>query len=258
MLFDLKSGKRRRVIQVIFGLLAFVFFISFVGFGIGSDVSGGIFDAIGIGNDSSGSSQYEDQIEDAEETLETTPGDEQAMLDLVRYNFLAATEEGIEQNPQTGAVEISEESRAGLEATVAAWDDYLATDPRNPDSGAASNAAQAFQLLGDFDGAAQAQRIIAEDSKSAAQYATLAQYLYADGQLKAGDEAGQQAVRFADASQREQFRKSMDNLAELARDFQKQLEKAQKKGGSQDEAAAGLENPFGGLSGGTGTPAPAP
>jgi tetratricopeptide (TPR) repeat protein len=258
MLFDLKSGKRRRVIQVIFGFLAFIFFISFVGFGIGSDVSGGIFDAIGIGNDGSSSSQYEDQIEDAEETLETNPDDEQAMLDLVRYNFLAATEEGIETNPQTGAVEISEESRARLEATVAAWDDYLATDPRKPDTGAASNAAQAYQFLGDADGAAQAQRIIAEESKSAAQYAQLAQFLYADGKLKEGDEAGQQAVRFADASQREQFRKNMDNLAEVARDYLKRLEKAQKKGGSEDQAAAGLENPFGGLSGGSGAPAPAP
>jgi hypothetical protein len=254
MLFDLKSGKRRRVIQVIFGFLAFIFFISFVGFGIGSDVSGGIFDALGIGNDGSGSAQYEDQIEDAEERLETNPNDEQALLDLVRYNFLAATEEGIETT-QTGQVEISEESRAGLEATAAAWDDYMATDPRNPDTGAASNAAQAFQLLGDADGAAQAQRIIAEDSKSAAQFAQLAQFLYADGKLKEGDEAGQQAVRYADASQREQIRKNMENLAELARDFKKRLEKAQKKGGSSDEAAAGLENPFGGLSG---APAPAP
>ena len=54
MIFDLKSGKRRRVVQIVFGFLAFVFFISFVGFGIGSDVSGGIFDAIGLGgNDTS-------------------------------------------------------------------------------------------------------------------------------------------------------------------------------------------------------------
>jgi hypothetical protein len=51
MIFDLKSGKRRRVVQVVFGFLAFIFFISFVGFGIGSDVSGGIFDAIGLGGD---------------------------------------------------------------------------------------------------------------------------------------------------------------------------------------------------------------
>ena len=49
MLFDLKTGKRRRVVQVVFGFLAFIFFISFVGFGIGSDVSGGLFDAIGLG-----------------------------------------------------------------------------------------------------------------------------------------------------------------------------------------------------------------
>ena len=49
MIFDLKSGKRRRVVQVVFGVLAFIFFISFVGFGIGSGSAGGIFDALGIG-----------------------------------------------------------------------------------------------------------------------------------------------------------------------------------------------------------------
>ena len=63
MIFDLKSGKRRRVVQVVFGFLAFIFFISFVGFGIGSDVTGGIFDALGIGGGSSSSDpQYEQQI----------------------------------------------------------------------------------------------------------------------------------------------------------------------------------------------------
>ena len=43
------AGKRKRFLQIIFGLLALVFTISFVGFGIGSDAGGGLFDAVGIG-----------------------------------------------------------------------------------------------------------------------------------------------------------------------------------------------------------------
>ena len=69
------------MVQVVFGFLAFIFFISFVGFGIGSDVSGGIFDAIGLGGgDSASTPEYEQQIEDANETLDG-PDNERALLD---------------------------------------------------------------------------------------------------------------------------------------------------------------------------------
>ena len=75
MLFDL-TGKRKRFLQIIFGLLALVFTISFVGFGIGSDAGGGLFDAVGVGGGQGGGGgnsprnpQYEQQIEEAEALL---------------------------------------------------------------------------------------------------------------------------------------------------------------------------------------------
>jgi hypothetical protein len=260
MLFDLQSGKRRRVVQIIFGFLAFIFFISFVGFGIGSDVSGGIFDALGIGTDSSGNAQYEDQIEDAEKTLEEDAKNQQAMLDLVRYNFLSATEAegGVTVDQQTGARTISEDSRADLEATAEAWNNYLATDPKNPDPGVAANAAQAFVLLEDADGAAQAQRIVAEASPSQATFGQLAFYLYADGKLKEGDAAAKRAVELADPSQRQAVAKSLRSLADRAREQLKAIEKAAEKGGDAAGGSTGIENPFGGLSGGGAAPVPAP
>ena len=75
MLFDLQSGKRRRVVQVVFGALAFIFLISFVGFGIGSPGTGGIFDAIGLGGDSAstGNPQFDQQIDDAEARVADEP-----------------------------------------------------------------------------------------------------------------------------------------------------------------------------------------
>src|SRR5215217_2464687 len=115
MLFDLKSGKRRRVVQVVFGFLAFIFFISFVGFGVGSDVTGGIFDAIGLGGGSSSSDpQYEQSIEDAEATLEDDPGNSNALLDLVRYHYLSATSSGVSTDPETGQTSISEDAHTEL------------------------------------------------------------------------------------------------------------------------------------------------
>ena len=254
MLFDL-SGKRRRVVQVVYATLAILMGGSLVLFGIGSDAPGGILDAVGLG-DSGGSTnpQYEEQIEDAEERLETDPEDERALLNLARYRYLSATAEGVTTNPETGVTEVSEDARQELEEAASAWERYLAAKPKRPDSGAAANLAQAYVLLADADGAAQAQRIVAEAQDSAAAYGQLAFYLYADGKLAAGDAAAEQAVAAADPSSREQVRKSLERTAEFARQQKKQLEK---QPGGATGGAPQIEDPFGALGGGT-APAPAP
>src|SRR5918996_3234071 len=133
VLFDLKSGKRRRVIQIVFGFLAFIFFISFVGFGIGSDATGGIFDALGIGGGTGGSTdpQYEQQIEEAEDKLEANPTDQRALRDLASYRYLAGIE-GVTTDPETGVTEVSEDAHQELEEAVAAWEDYIETKPKRP------------------------------------------------------------------------------------------------------------------------------
>ena len=88
MLFEL-GGKRKRLIQVIYSVLAGLMFIALVGFGIGGATSGGIFDALGIGGGSSGSDpQYSQQIDNANEALQQDPKDDKALLKLARYNFL--------------------------------------------------------------------------------------------------------------------------------------------------------------------------
>jgi len=258
MIFDLKSGKRRRVVQVVFGFLAFIFFISFVGFGIGSDVSGGIFDALGIGgNDSGGSTQYESQIEDAEESLAADPEDETALLDLVRYNFLSATESGVTTDPTTGATEITEDSRVDLEQSVQRWQAYLDTKPSRPDVGAAANVAQAYVLLADAGGAASAQRIVAESQGTAASFGQLAFYLYADGKIDAGDAAAKQSVEAADESQRDQIEKNLEQLRKQAIRQQEAIKEQQQPAGDETSSPQ-LEDPFGSLGGDTGPGAPTP
>ena len=191
MLFDLKTGKRRRVVQIVFGFLAFIFFISFVGFGIGSDVSGGIFDAIGLGGgDGSSNPQYEQQIEDANETLETDPKNQPALLALAGAYFRSATETGVSVNQQTGLIEVTEEARADLEQSIDAWERYLATKPRRPDTNAAAQAAESYRYLLDADGAAKAQAIVAEAQGTSSAYAQLALYLYADGNSRPATRPG--------------------------------------------------------------------
>jgi hypothetical protein len=254
VIFDLKSGKRRRVVQVVFGILAAIFLISFVGFGIGSNASGGIFDALGIGGGSSsgGDTSYDQQIEDAQDKLEADPQNARAMIDLVNFYYLAANE-GVDVDTQTGQTSISEDAHSRLEDAVATWQDYLDTKPAKVDPSTAASAAQAYVLLNDAGGAAEAQQIVADAGGTAADYGQLALYLYADGKMKEGDAAGDKAVAAADPSQRQQIRKQMDSLAESARKQQRQIEKQAQQGGNE-AGEAQLENPFGGLGSGSTVP----
>ena len=255
MIFDLKSGRRRRVVQVVFGFLAFIFFISFVGFGVGSDVTGGIFDAIGLGGGSnSNDPQYEQQIEDAQNTLDTDPNNPQALLDLARYHYLSATSSA-DANGQ-----ITEEGRSELEQAVQAWSDYLKTKPAKPDVSVAANAAQAYVILGDAEGAAQAQQIIADSQGTAAAYGQLAYYLYAGGKIKEGDAAADKAVAASDASSRKQIQSNLANIRKQAIKQQQQLaqQAQQAQQGGQQQGEQQLEDPFGGLGGSSATTPPTP
>jgi hypothetical protein len=270
MIFDLKTGKRRRVIQVVFGFLAFIFFISFVGFGIGSDVSGGIFDAIGLGgNDSSSNSGFEQQIEDAEEKLDTDPEDRRALIDLVNYRLLSATEseDGVSLDPASGVATINEASRSDLAAALDAWERYLATDPKPVSADAAIDVVQINDLLfraalgtGDAsaaltaaEDAAAAGEIAAADRNTVNDYATLANYLYIAGKVEAGDAAAEQALKISEPSNRAQFEKALEGYAKSGAALHKELQKRIKQG----EAEGAIEDPFGTLGGGGAAPPPA-
>jgi hypothetical protein len=260
VIFDLKSGKRRRVVQVVFGFLAFVFFISFVGFGVGSDVTGGIFDALGIGgSNSSGSDpQFEQQIEDAQDAVAANPKSGNAAADLIGAFYASATSGGVNTDQQTGQVSISEDAHNDLLQAAQAWDDYLKTKPAQPSLAAAASAVQVFQLLNEAGGAAEAQEVVANDQKSAAGYAQLAFYLYADLQIDKADAVAKKAVAAAAAegSDRKQIEKSLQAYHDQAVKFQKQQEQqqrqAQQQGGGATGGGAQLEDPFGGLGGTTG------
>lgn len=244
MLFDL-SGKRRRFIQVIYAVLAVLFAITFVGFGIGSDATGGIFDAIGLGSNSGSSSsnpQLEEDFEKQEERLAANPRDREALLELSRlYAIDAAT--GITLDQETGTLDVSEEARARLEDSADAWQRYLATKPTEPDASAAiTMVKQVYIPLGDAGGAAEAQEIYAEANPASNAYATLAQFRYFDGDIEGGDEAAKLALEEATGTTRETLAKQLEQIAKQAEQF-----KQAQKDLPDDAQGNPLENPFGNL-----------
>ena len=264
MIFDLKTGRRRKVVQIVFGFLAFIFFISFVGFGIGSDVSGGIFDAIGLGGNDSNQdveSTYEAQIEEAEKKLDAAPKDDKALTDLARYRFLAG-QENLDFDEETGISNLTEETRAEWDRALDAWETLTKTDPKEVDPQVASQMICAYvpplpqcalqAPLDDInlDGAAATQRLLAEQDDTAAGYAQLAAFLYFDGDVKGGDEAAAEAKSRADGNEANVISKDLDKLRKQAQKYVEQQKAAAKAGDSGDDAQ--LENPFGGLGAETG------
>lgn len=249
MLFDL-SGKRKRVVQVSYALLAAVFLVGFIGIGIGSGNStGGILDAVGLGGDGGGGSlgdQYDEQIDNANQQLATNPKDTAALLKLAKYEFYKA-KPGITTDPNTGAPTVSEDADAELGKSVDAWERYLKVNKGKPNGGMAAQIVQAYYFLNDFGGAARAQRIVAEDQPSSGSYGQLAAYLYASLDISGGDQAAKKAVAKAPGSTRKTTEQQLDELRSFYAKAKKQQAKAQKNAPPPTTPGANpLQSPFGG------------
>ena len=248
MLFDLQ-GKRRRVVQVVYAVLAALFFISFVGFGIGSDVSGGIFDALGVGGDGSSSSspQYEEDIEEQEKKVDKDPKDTQALEELTRLHFLAV--QSLLETDEAGNPVITDDANVEFDESAQAWEKYLKIE-NDPDPNTAGLAVNSYVYLNDAEGAARTQEIIAEDRPSQGSYSNLAYYLYFAGDFGAGDAAAAKAVAEADPSQKKTVERQLEQIAEQTKKQQKALEKAQKNAPKGENP---LQAPLGGGTGGLGS-----
>lgn len=268
MLFDLR-GKRRRVIQVVYAILAVLFTVSFVGFGIGSDAAGGIFDALGFGSGNTGprNPQYEQRIDAARADLATDPKDTEALLELASTYALAGDDE-VDVDEQTGAPILTGEALPLYEQALDAWERYLGLKPRGPEGGiaaqllnvyillvqSATDPAEVDDLLG---GAMRAAAVVAEDQPSANSYGTLAEFSYLAGREEQGDEAARLAVGEAEPAERKQIERFVDDARKRGASLQKQIKQQREASATTPEQA--FQNPLeepagGGLGGGSITP----
>lgn len=247
MLFDIR-GRRKRFIQVIYVFLALLLGGGLVLFGIGGDATGGLGDAIGIGqnSNSSGNPEYDEEIEQAEATLAEDPDNAQALLSLARYKFLNA--EIALQDEET------EEALNRFEDSVDAWERYLKANKGQPDSSGATFAFRAYSTIAGtsdnvatverrLEGAQRAAEIVAEDLPGPTSYLDLAAVSYALGDTKTGDEAAKQALKTVDESGRSALETQLEQVKRQGKATQRQL-KAMRNQQADPES---LENPLGGL-----------
>ena len=245
MLFDLSSPRRKTAVRIVFGFLALLFAIGFVGFGIGGEIGGGgIIDSLS-GNSSSTDDAYEQQIEDAEKAVEARPDDGDALADLVLLRAQSGDAQ-LDVDEATGMpVGLSDNSRSEYEEAILVWQRYLETEPRKVNPAAANAVVLAYRYLGDVSGAIAAQRELAQSDPSAPNLAGLASFLYADLQIEKADQARDDALVEANAQTKKL-------IAEQLAQIRKQAVKAEKQQKKQPESATGggseLSDPFGGLS----------
>ena len=147
MLFDLQSGKRRRVVQVVFGTLAVIFAVSFVFFGVGSEVGSGLSDIWGSGGGGD-ENPFDEDINDAEDRLAANPADTAALAELVGLRYQAGTRL-LEVDTETGTTALTSDAEEEFQRGADAWDRMLkVTKGQNVDTSAALLAVQTFATLG--------------------------------------------------------------------------------------------------------------
>jgi hypothetical protein len=206
MLFDLQ-GKRRRVVQATYLTLAVLMGGGLVFFGIGGDVSGGLFDAFkGGGGGGGGNELIEKRVEKNEKRLAQNPRSEATLKVLVRDYFQLAGSKTPSESPT-----FSDDAKGDLRKAAEYWQRYLkvAEKPGDPPAG------YALQALGQGGlnkpkEAMEAARVYAQAQNDANAYIELVKYATLAGDKRLADLAGQKAIELAPKSQRAAAKASVE------------------------------------------------
>jgi hypothetical protein len=209
MLFDLQ-GKRRRLVQATYLILAILMGGGLVLFGVGSgDISGGLFDAI-TGKDSNSNSSQNSAINKRIKrdlaALKVNPNSQQALADLVRAHYQLATDDA---DANTGA--FGDQGKQELAKADTAWKRYVKVT-KVPSDSLASLMLQAYSqgALNKPTDAASAAELIANARPSAQAYLTLTSFAAQAGQTRKAELAGQKAIELAPKAQKKIVKQQVD------------------------------------------------
>jgi hypothetical protein len=247
MLFDLQ-GKRRRVVQATYLMLAVLMGGGLVLFGIGSGASGGLLDIFTGGGNDGGNDVVEERIDRNEDRVKANPQAEAPYKELVRDYYALAVGQASDQGvfPADAQDELRKASNH--------WNAYLTVEKGNPDSSLARVALQVYDpaALNQPQQAVKVARIIAADGDDAASYMQLAQYALLAGDKRVEKLASAKAVALAPKAQRKSVREQLEQIkaAVIAQQLQQsgdlKLDPTQKGkqglGGGKEKQGGGSQN----------------
>ncbi|MDQ5895059.1 MAG: hypothetical protein QG596_1320 [Actinomycetota bacterium] len=273
MLFDLR-GRRKRVIQVIYVILAIIMAASLVVIGLPGGVN-----PFNSGNGSINQDAAEANVEranDLQQRLQTQPNNENVAKELVRARF-SAGQSLYSIDSETGQTAITDEATTQLELAAEAWTKYVKMSDGQPDPEVAQLMAGVFftlsqgstvaQFQNNIRDAAKAQQIVADqavkDEKNGGasasnQLSQLAIYQYYAQDTAAAEKTRQQALASANSkTEKQQITRTLNATEKDAERVGKLINRAIKQ--AQKDGGKSLQNPLGGLGsdtsvGGTTTP----
>jgi len=214
MLFDLRSGGRRRTVKIVYLFLALLMFVGFVGFSIGSSgLQGGIVDAItGNGSKGGGDTAAVDRLNTAftaaDAKTKATPTDPAAWAALAQARVRLAA---VGDNFNAASSDYTAAGKRQLIAAGTAWDKYLGLKPAKLDERLARQMTQAYVSLAKYDKATAAQEAVTEVDATEQTFSNLALLAYQAGQTRKGDLAAKKAVELAPADKKKDLKTQLDS-----------------------------------------------
>jgi hypothetical protein len=220
MLFDLR-GRRRRVVQATYLTLAVLLGGGLVLFGIGGDVSGGLFDAFSdrSGGGGNPNQALEERIDRLERRVQANPNNQAALQELVRdYYQLAANQQESGGNP------FPEESKDELRKAASAWQRYVDSLEGQPNAATATYALRVYDVaaLNQPKEAQKAAAILAEEQNDSTSYLQLVAYAALAGDTRTADLATQKAVDLAPKDQKKAVKQQAERLKQPQQQQQQQ------------------------------------
>jgi hypothetical protein len=273
MLFDLR-GKRKRVIQVIYVMLALVMAASLLVIGLPGGVNpfGGGSGAIS----QDGADLAIERAQRLEERVAAEPNNRAAQAELIRARVSAGN--SLVQVDDQGVTQVGAEARVQYDLAAQAWENYLRTTDNNPDptvavlvAGTLFSLAQGSavaQFEANIKDAARAQQFVADAAVEASRreegppptgaLVTLATYqFYAQQTAQAERNARRALAATRDDAEREQITTQIDAIREESERIGRQINQAKRQ--ARQDGGASLNEPLGGLGApGTEGAAPAP
>ena len=247
MLFDLQ-GKRRRVVQATYLLLAVLLGGGLLFFGIGGDVQGGLFDAFSERSGNTGSNVVNDRIESNEEKVKSDPQNATAFKALTQDYYQKAASLPVGEDGK-----VPESGQDDLRKADENYQAYLKLTADKPDASLAQVALQLYDplALNKPMELQEAARLRAEEENDVQSYLQLVEAATLAGNTRGADLAGVKVVDLAPKAQKKEAKQAVEKTKTDAQAFL-----AQSAGGAAGGGAGAPGAP--GAPGVTPAPAPAP
>jgi hypothetical protein len=261
MLFDLR-GKRKRVIQVIYVMLAVIMAASLLVIGLPGGINpfGG---ASGVVSQD-GADLAIERAERLEERVAAEPDNEIARAELIRARVAAGN--SLVEIDEQGRTLVGDKATVQYDLAAQAWEDYLKQTGNDPDptvavlvAGTLFSLAQGStvaQFQANIKDAARAQQFVADSAAEAFRkeegppptgaLVTLASYQYYAQQTAAAEKNRRKALASTrDDAEREQITSQLNAVRREGERIGRIIERARRQ--AQQDGGESLQDPLGGL-----------